>query len=309
MTTSTHPHDHAPGETTTPRWMRWAPLVSAGHAAAYGLVRLWFATGHAPDWELPGSDLLISYWLSLAFCVLSAALLVLPVSRVTIGLTWAAAAGWVAVCGFALLDVVAAVLPGLGIPFDPLGLLSRLGGLTGAALLAATALARQRQLDPSCLRCSGSRRPVTSTPRWAIAGAAVAAAGCLIRLAAQAVVGFGSTPYDAGSAVILFETGFLLAGLLLPLLLVTRASRIFPRWMLLLPGGGLGAGITAYFGVGLLQMFAAVLQHEPIFGDIDLPEAFFWVAVPAYVLWGAGLLAATYGYYLRTRRPCRGCGR
>ncbi|GAB3817233.1 hypothetical protein GCM10028799_21220 [Kribbella italica] len=284
------------------------PLAAVSWAAAYGLVRLWFATGHAPAWELPGSDLLISYWLSLAFCVLSAVLVVLPVSRMTIRLTWATAAGWVAVCAFVLLDVVAAVLPGLGIPFDPIGLLSRLGGLTGAGLLAATALTRQRALDPSCLRCSGLRS-VTSTPRWAIAGAAVAAAGCLIRLAAQAVVGFGSTPYDAGMAVILFEAGFLLAGLLLPLLLVTRAGRIFPRWMLLLPGGGLGAGITAYFGVGLLQMVAAALRHEPVFGEMGLPEAFFWVAVPAYVLWGAGLLTATYGYYLRTRRPCRGCGR
>jgi hypothetical protein len=291
------------------RTSRWAPLAAVSWTAAYGLVRLWFATGHAPGWELPGSDLLISYWLSLAFCVLSAALVFLPVGRVTIGLTWAAAAGWIAVCGFALLDVVAAVLPGLGIPFDPVGLLSRLGGLTGAGLLAATALARQRQLDPSCLRCSGSRRPVTSTPGWAIAGAIAAAAGCLIRLGAQAVVGFGSSPYDASLAVILFETGFLLAGIVLPLLLVTRAGRNFPRWMLLLPGGGLGAGITAYFGVGLLQMIAATLQHEPIFADIDLPEAFFWVAVPAYLVWGVGLLAATYGYYLRTRRPCRGCGR
>ncbi|MGC4937477.1 hypothetical protein [Kribbella sp. DT2] len=290
------------------RTLRWAPHAAIGWATAYGLVRLWFATGHAPAWELPGNDLLIPRWPSLAFCALSAVLVVLPVSRPTIALTWAAAAGWVAVCGFALLDVVAAVLPGLGIPFDPIGMLSRLGGLAGAALLAATALARQRRLDPSCLRCSGLPT-VASTPRWAVAGALVAVAGCLIRLGAQAVVGFASTPYGGRLAVILFETGFVLAGTVLPLLLVTRAGRLFPRWMLLLPGGGLGAGITAYFGVGLLQMTVAAARHEPVFGEIDLPEAFFWVAVPAYLVWGMGLLAATYGYYLRTRPPCLGCGR
>jgi hypothetical protein len=130
-----------------------------------------------------------------------------------------------------------------------------------------------------------------------------------VRLGAQAAVGLDSTPYGAGLAVILFELGFLLTGVVLPVLLVTRLGRVFPRWMLLLPGGGLGAGITAYFGVGLLQMLADAVRNESPFGEIDLPEAFFWVAVPAYLVWGAGLLAATYGYHLRTRKPCRQCGR
>ncbi|ONI68326.1 hypothetical protein BWI15_35555 [Kribbella sp. ALI-6-A] len=289
--------------------MRWAPTAAIAWAAAYGVVRVWFATGHAPDWELPGNDLLIPYWVSVGACVVSAALVALPVSRATIALTWAAAAGWVAVCALALLDVVGGLLPGLGIPFDPTGMLTRFAGLTGAGLLAATALARQRGLDPTCLSCSGRRRPVTSTPRWAIAGAVAAVAGCLVRLGAQAAVGLDSTPYGAGLAMILFEAGFLLTGVVLPILLVTRLGRVFPRWMLLLPGGGLGAGITAYFGVGLLQMTVSALRREPAFEGGELPEAFFWVAVPAYLVWGAGLLAATYGYHLRTRKPCRHCGR
>ncbi|GAB2677418.1 hypothetical protein [Kribbella swartbergensis] len=266
-------------------------------AAAYGVVRLWFALGNGPEWKLPGDDLLVPDWVAVFGCAVSAAAVLAlarrPSSRLLIRSVWLLAAGWVAASALALLDVVGGVLPGLGIPFDLAGMLSRFAALTGAALLARTALTHQRRLGPG--------RSVTETPTWAVIGAWTAVAGCLIRLGAQAVVGFGKTPYDAGLSMILFEGGFLLAGIVLPLLLVHRLGRIFPRWMLLLPGGSLGAGITAYFGVSLLQMIAAAVQGEPAYDGIDLPAAFFWVAVPAYVLWGAGLAVASYGYYLRTR--------
>jgi hypothetical protein len=290
-------------------WVSWAAI---GWAVAYGLVRLWFATGHAPAWKLP-SDLLIPDWASVAGCVAGAAavgaLRTWPRSRVAIGATWALAGGWVAVCAFVLLDFVAGVLPGLGIPFDTVGLMSRLGGLTGAALLAGTALAKQRQLNPECLRCTGWARQVSGTPQWASVAAWIAVAGCTARLLAQVAVGLDATPYKSDLSMILFEGGFLLAGTALPLLLVTRLGKVFPRWMLLLPGAGLGAGITAYFGVGLIQMVVAVAQGEPVYGDTALPDSFFWVAVPAYLIWGVGLIMATTGYYLRTRKPCKGCGR
>ena len=148
-----------------------------------------------------------------------------------------------------------------------------------------------------------------NTPRWAILGAWMAVAGCLIRLAAQVAVGLDAGPDAPGPSRIVFDIGFVLAGVLLPMLLVYRVGRIFPRWMLLLPGAGLGIGITAYFGVGLIQMITASLRGEPIFGDIALPGAFFWVAVPAYLIWGVGLTAATYAFRLRTRGPCKACGR
>jgi hypothetical protein len=229
--------------------------------------------------------------------------------RVLIGLTWGLAAGWVAVCALVLLDFVGGVLPGLGIPFDFPGLLSRLGGLTGAALLAGTALARQRELNPECSRCIGRKARPTTTPRWAVAAAWVAVFGCTARLLAQAVVGFEKTPYAANPSMLLFEVGFVCAGTALPLLLVYRPGKVFPRWMLLLPGAGLGAGITAYFGVGLVQMIVAAVQGEAVYGGTSLPNSFFWVAVPAYLIWGMGLAVATYGYYLRTRKLCKACGR
>ncbi|MEV5964532.1 hypothetical protein AB0L70_22360 [Kribbella sp. NPDC051952] len=278
-------------------------------AVSYGCLRLWFATGHAPQWKLPGRDLLVPDWIAVLGCVVTVAAVIalsrLPRSRLLIRSLWVLAAGWVAAAAFALLDLVAGVLPGMGIPFDPLGMLSRFAALGGAALLGATALSYQRRLDPTCLRCTGLPRPAT-TPHWP---AWLAVGGCLTRLAAQAVVGSGTMPADRNLARIIFEGGFVLAGIALPLLLVYRAGRIFPRWMLLVPGVGLGAGITAYFGVGLLQMTANVLQGKPGYDDIGLPQAFFWVAVPAYLVWGIGLGLAAYGYYLRTRKPCKGCGR
>ena len=275
------------------------PRTALTWAVLYGCVRVWFALGNAPDWKFPGGDLMIPDWAAVLVCVVSAGAVIAlgrrPRSRLLIRSLWVLAAVWVAAAALALLDVVGGVLPGLGVPFDLSGMLSRLAALCGAALLGRTALIYQRRLGPG--------RSLQVTPAWAVIGAWTAVAGCLIRLAAQAVVGFDSTPYGASLSLVLFEGGFLLAGIVLPLLLVYRVGRFFPRWMLLLPGAGLGGGISAYFGVGLLQMIAAALQGDPVYGGVGLPNAFFWVAVPAYLVWGVGLAVATYGYHLRTRKP------
>ncbi|WUJ74715.1 hypothetical protein OG809_15915 [Kribbella soli] len=276
-------------------------------AMAYGGLRIWFATGHAPTWKLPGNDLLIPPWLAVAGCAITA------LAAITIRderglrhqqgqrdqrvrgsvwsarLLWVLAAGWVAAAAFILLDVVAGVLPGLGIPFDPLGMLCRVGAILGAVLLGLTAKAHQAEAKP--------------WPNWiATLGACLAVAGCLTRLAAQAAVGFGTTPYGGDLSLILFEGGFMLVGTLLPFLLVHPVGRRFPRWMLLVPGFTLGAAMTAYFGVGLIQMVVAVAQGKPVYGDVGLPDAFFWVAVPAYVVWGVGLTLAARGYQFATRK-------
>ena len=283
--------------------------VALAWTAAYGGVRVWFATGHAPAWKLPGRDLLVPDWIAVAACLVSAAALIAlnqrPRSKFLIRALWVLAAGWVVAAAFALLDVVAAVFPGLGIPFDPAGMLSRFTALAGAVLLGATALARQRRLDLTCLRCTGQPR-LSATPTWALAAAWLAVVGCLTRLVAQTAVGAG-TLYPSGASQFAFEGGFLLAGVVLPLLLIYR--QLLPRWVLLLPGATLGAGITAYFGVGLLQMIGNAVQGKPAYGDPVLPDAFFWVAVPAYLVWGVGLLVASYAFHLRTRRLCPGCGR
>jgi hypothetical protein len=119
-------------------------------------------------------------------------------------------------------------------------------------------------------------------------------------LGAQAAVGFGTTPYGRNLSLIVFEGGFLLVGTVLPFLLVHPVGRRFPRWMLLVPGLTIGVAMTAYFGVGLIQMITNVVQGKPAYDDVGLPEAFFWVAVPAYIVWGTGLTLAARGYQLRT---------
>lgn len=254
-------------------------------AVAYGGLRVWFATGHAPTWKLPGNDLLVPHWVAVAGCLVTA----LAVIKIRPRVLWTLAAGWVAAAAFILLDLVGGVLPGLGIPFDPLGMLCRLGAILGAVLLGVTAKAHQSEAQP--------------WPPWiATLGAWMAVVGCLTRLGAQAVVGFGETPYDGNLSVVLFEGGFLLVGILLPFLLVHPIGRRFPRWMLLTPGFVIGTGMTAYFGVGLIQMIVAVAQGKPPYDDVGLPDAFFWVAVPAYVVWGVGLLLAARGYQFATRK-------
>lgn len=254
-------------------------------AVAYGGLRVWFATGHAPTWKLPGNDLLVPHWVAVAGCLVTA----LAVIKIRPRVLWTLAAGWVAAAAFILLDLVGGVLPGLGIPFDPLGMLCRLGAILGAVLLGVTAKAHQSEAKP--------------WPPWiATLGAWMAVVGCLTRLGAQAVVGFGETPYDGNLSVVLFEGGFLLVGILLPFLLVHPIGRRFPRWMLLTPGFVIGTGMTAYFGVGLIQMIVAVAQGKPPYDDVGLPDAFFWVAVPAYIVWGVGLLLAARGYQFGTRK-------
>ncbi len=137
-------------------------------------------------------------------------------------------------------------------------------------------------------------------------------AGCLTRITAQAVVGFDESPLSG----IAFEACFVLAGTLLPLALVHSWGMVWPRWvvglagrrvprrLVLWPGVGVSVMIVSYFGVMLGQMVVERLHGRNPFppdARMDLPETFFWVAVPAYVVWGAALGVAALSYHRRTR--------
>jgi hypothetical protein len=112
-----------------------------------------------------------------------------------------------------------------------------------------------------------------------------------------------------------FEIGFLLAGVLLPLALVHTWGRTWPGWvpglrgrtiprrLLLWPAFGLAVGLVCYFGVGLGQLAVQTLTAGA--GD----DAFLWVAMAAYWIWGAGLGVAGLSYHLRSRPACPRCGR
>ncbi|MFG1836968.1 hypothetical protein ACGFH8_00880 [Micromonospora sp. NPDC049175] len=79
------------------------------------------------------------------------------------------------------------------------------------------------------------------------------------------------------------------------------AGRTIPRLLLLVPGFGLGAGIVAYFGMGLVQLVSGSAS--------EFSDTFLWVAMSAYWVLGLGLVVASGDYHLRTRGACAACGR
>ncbi|MBE1487405.1 hypothetical protein [Plantactinospora soyae] len=297
-------------------WPTYALLV---WAVGYGGLRVHWALGGAPEFPPLGSDLYPLTGWGTVVPVGAAAVLAVALARVDrwhwpLALaSWAGSATLVLLCPLLLLDVVGLTIPGLGLPRDPAGILGRVGALTGGLLLAAAARAYWRRCrdDRPALRwiaalvesCAG-----TGTPRWARIAGYLAVTGCLVRLAAQYAVGMAATPFPAGPSVIVFEVGFLLAGVLLPLALVHPWGRVFPRWVPLLagrrvprwlllgPGFGLGLGLTVYFGVGTGQLAVETVTGSWDPGDGTYPLWFFWVAMPAYLLWGLGLTAASVAY-------------
>ncbi|MFE6995425.1 hypothetical protein ACFVAE_05670 [Microbacterium sp. NPDC057659] len=206
-----------------------------------------------------------------------------------------------------LLDLVGGILPGLGVVFFPLGAVIRASCVVAAALIAAHTWRFWR-----ATRRTGSSRPRPErTPPWVVMAGYAVVAACVIRLTAQLFVGMENTPFAASPASVLFELAFLLAGTLLPLALVHSWGRIWPGWvpwlhgrrvprmLLLVCGGVLGASMVAYFGMMTVQMVIERMQGRNPFPPTDgegLPEWFFWVSVPAYLIWGVGLAIGTISY-------------
>ncbi|MEW2429353.1 hypothetical protein AB0877_15195 [Micromonospora sp. NPDC047644] len=291
-----------------------------GWAVAYGGVRLAWTVGEAPEFGRLGLDLLgFTGWWSVALCAAAGGLAVALDQVATwrpalAGLAWAVAGALVAAAAILLPELVGFLLFTVGPFFDPLAFVSRLACVTGAVLLALATGRYQRRTRGDCPACCRTVRPGTrrSAPaRWARWAAWVAVGGLVTRFAAQFVVGFDSV--DQSASLLGLEIGLVLAGVLLPLALAHQwgevwpwwvpllAGRTVPRLVLLVPGFGLGAGIVAYFGMGMVQ----VTTGSPS----EFSDAFLWVAMSAYLVIGLGLLVASTDYHLRTRSPCGACGR
>ncbi|WP_460525660.1 hypothetical protein [Flindersiella endophytica] len=312
----------------------WLPYAVLVWALAYGSLRLWWALGGQPDIPPMGYDLLgITGWPVVVLCALAAGLAPAlarqprskPLGWTLTGLAGVVSAGLVAGAGLILLDVVGTLFGGLGMFHSLTGAASRAGCLAGGLLLARLAVTYQRTLRGGCLTCGRTDASPTParTPRWAYAAAYAAVLAYLTRIGAQYAVGFGeqAAPIrgEGDLAATISEWAFLigtaLAGILLPLALVHRFGRIWPRWTLFLsgrkvprwlvlgPAFALSAGLVAYFGTGMIQMII-----DPFESTDALPGWFFWVAVPAYVAWGAGLGIAAFAYRAMTRPACGGCG-
>ncbi|MFC6880984.1 MULTISPECIES: hypothetical protein [Actinomadura] len=338
VTTTREPRPRAHGARTA----RPARLTAAALAllVPYGAVRLYWLLGHPPGRMSPiGGDLVaFTGWGALALCGTAALTLVAlratrparmngPAGRALRAAGWAAGGALVASGALLLLDVVGGILPGLGIRFFPYGALSR-AVCVGAGVL--TVLAARAHRPPgrghccACGRDASSPGALTRVPAWAYAAAYASVAGCLVRIAAQAAVGFDASPLAAGPSVVLFEAGFVLGGSLLPLSQVHRWGRTWPGWvprlagrrvprpLVLWPAAGVSGGLVVYFGLMQLQMIWERLTGRDPFppeGGLDLPETFFWFAVPGYLVWGIGLAVASAAYARRTRTPCPACRR
>jgi hypothetical protein len=330
MSTTTAPT--APDRAAAPRTypaLAWAPTVLLAWAAAYGALRVHWALGNAPEFApLPHDLVIFPGWGAVGLCA-AAALAALGLrltrrSRAALTVAWAVAAAMVAASPLFFLDVIGGVLAGLGLSVSAPSILGRGGMVAGAALLAVSALAYRRRVRGACARCGQHeryRRP-DKAPGWAFVAAYAAVAGCLIRLAAQyGFAGFEAIPYNAGVSVVAFEIGFILAGTLLPLALVHRWGLIWPRWVLGLAGHRvprwlvlgpavfIAGGMIAYFGLQQVQLIANLFTGTVI-DDEGTPygQAFLWIAIPAYTVWGLGLGVATAARLHQTRPACKRCG-
>jgi hypothetical protein len=315
------------GDVTPPGWKRWALPAAVAWALSYGSLRAyWAVTGGAPSPPPADTDLVgFTGWWAVALCAAAAVIVVaLGKSAWSLSLTvaaWGVAIALAVASALLLLDVVNLLLPGIGVGVSPGALASRAVCFAGAVLVGSNVLTYQRHWHGACLACGSTPNMVrlTRPPRWARLAAWAAVAGWLVRILAQVGVGFGELAGAVGT-LLLFEAGFMLAGTVLPLALVHRWGRVFPRWVPLLAGRrvprwlvlapalSLGAGMSAYFGFTLVTIVVDTLTGaEP--GDGSLPLWFFWVAVPGYLIWGLGLGAAGLAYRRLTRPVCRFCHR
>jgi len=329
---TTHPVEW-PHPPAAPGWMVWTPLAAVVWAIAYGSVRVWWAIHGAPSFGQLKFDLIFfSGWNAVGLCAAAAVVaLALRMTRWRWPLLiagWSVCAALLVACPLLLLDVVNGLLPGLGAPFHAVAFASRAACLVEGILVGAAAEAYRRRWRSACFFCGRTkvREQLEKPPRWAWWAAYAAVAGCLVRLGAQAAVGFGMLRQLAGGTRLMieglvFEAGFLLAGTLLPLALVYSwgrvvpqwvpllAGRRIPRWLLLGPGFLIGSLMTVYFGITIVKVAADTISGAWRQTLAPFPLAFFWVAVPGYLVWGLGLEVAALAYYRVTRPACRVCGR
>lgn len=316
-----------PPRAGAPRWVVWAPRAAVVLALAYGAVRVWWAVAGAPSFGPRHADLIVfTGWGAVGLCAAAAAvalaLLTAPWRLPLLLAAYGVSATLLLASALLLLNVIGAVLPGLGVPFHPVAFVSQAACAAEGILVSAAAVAYRRRWRSDCLYCgrAGVRARTAQPPWWAWCGAYAAVAGCLVRFGAQVAVGFEGSLLQLSASLLLFEAGFVLAGTVLPLALVYTWGRVVPlwvplvagrpvnRWLLLGPAFGIAGAMTAYFGVTLVMLAAATLNGTWAQLTGSLPLAFFWVAVPAYFVWGIGLGAAALAYYQVTRPRCRSCG-
>lgn len=324
------------GSTTakkSPTRKSWLPRALLAWALLYGALQAYWAFVASPPQMSPvGVDLIgFSGSKAIVLCLAAAAITLAlgrdgqrhAVRRALVIGAWAVSGLLVVAAALFLLDVVGGTLPGIGVRFFPVGFLSRTVCLVGAALMAMVAMTHTRRLRGACGACGrvGATPQVEHTPTWAKVAAYLATTACAVRIVAQFMVGFDTGGLGVGVSLVLFEIGFVLSGTVLPLALVHDWGRVFPRWvpgltgrrvprwLVLGPGAGIAVAMIVYFGMILTTMLGTLLSGESDLGfGKGLPDAFYWVSVPVYWLWGVALGFAALSYGRRTRPLCHQCG-
>ncbi|GII28384.1 hypothetical protein [Planotetraspora mira] len=312
-------------ELRSPRWRPWA---APAWTFSYGALHVWWLTGPGASSAPPDEPFSPGRWAAVTLALLAAAACSLiaagagrrwtsPARWALVMAAWAAGAGLILYSYLLAISLVATVFGQYG---DWASLLTRAAGTTGGVLTVACAVAEQRRVRRGCPACGrvhgrSPERRTDPTPRWAYVAAYVAVAGCVARVAAwviDAVRPGGPSPIALGWPFMLFVVLLILAGTVLPLSLVHRWGRIWPRrvlpggrgvprWLVLGPAFFVGASLTGYFG--LAGMTAWILGEGNLAGDTIV----VWhlaMEMFGYTLWGLGLLVAATSYYGLTRPDC-----
>ncbi|RCV56984.1 hypothetical protein [Marinitenerispora sediminis] len=323
---SAHPHSGGTRPAARTRWA-WAPWAALCWALGYGALRIRWAVLGPPGFGVIGTDLIgFTGWGGVALCGAAAAVALAQAAgrwhRAVEVAGWLVAALLVMACPLLLIDVVGLLLPGLGLPLDPGAFASRGACLAGAVAVAAGTRGYRSRRPGGCARCGRTGAAVRGErlPAWAWWAAYAAVAGCAARVAVQWAVGFADAPLRAGAALAVFDAGFALAGSVLPLAVVHSWGWALPSWLpllagrrvphrlVLVPAFAVAGALTAYFGAGTVQL--AVETATGTWTESEgLPLAFYWITMPAYLVWGLGLGAAALARHRLSRPPCPACGR
>lgn len=208
----------------------------------------------------------------------------------------AAGAGMIAYYMLAWISVVMLMMVPFGVPMpmqDVWLLVLRVtgAGSAGLAIWAAVTVFR-------AVTVPGSR--YDRTPWWGYLAGYLSLGGMAARMTYEVPeIVRGELSGPGGAGFILFVVLMMISGSLLPLALVHRWGRIWPRWVLpwagrpvprmlvLAPGLIMGAGLGAYFGIGGIG--AMIIGRQ----SVDLPSV---IMIGGYALWGLGLLVASASY-------------
>ncbi|MFI6507107.1 hypothetical protein ACIBCT_05840 [Streptosporangium sp. NPDC050855] len=303
------------------------PRVAAIWCSLYGAAHVWWLADPGASWAPPEEVFSPGRWVAVTLALTAATVCSViatgighhrgaPVRWTLVALAWAAGAGLIAY-SYMLAISLATVLFGQAGHWG--SLLTRAAGVTAGALTLACAVAEQRRVRRACPHCArvhgrSPERRTDPAPRWACLAAYAAITGCAARvsvLVIESITAGEPLPFTLGFSFGVFIVLLILAGTLLPLALVHRFGRIWPRWVVPLAGRDvprwLVLGPALFVGASMAGYFGVAGMTAWLLGRGNLAQAPLWkvsMEMFGYTVWGLGLLAAAVSYHALTRPGC-----